>query len=128
MQKDSDLVSLWGDKRWDVMIDTLKQVYLPKQTSQALLNDINNIAAHAYQYMIRPTSMGGGGGQYIGYSLHPGLTQNSNGTYKLMQVLVDKIELIGTTADGKGGISATIDKEGRVRYLKYTGSLQLLIK
>ncbi len=34
----------------------------------AIVNDLNNLAANAYQYRIRPTSMGGGGNNYTGFT------------------------------------------------------------
>ena len=32
-----------------------------------VIADLNNIGAEAHQYRIRPTTMGGGGGSYVGY-------------------------------------------------------------
>jgi hypothetical protein len=42
-----------------------------------------NIAANAYQYKIRPTTMGGGGGSYIGYVIPTKMTSDDNGTYAI---------------------------------------------
>ena len=47
----------------------------------AIVNDIMNIASHAQQYMIRPESMGGGGGDFSGYNLPTRLENTGNGTY-----------------------------------------------
>ena len=35
----------------------------------ALVNDLNNLAADAYQYKIRPSTMGGGAGSYAAYNV-----------------------------------------------------------
>ncbi len=49
----------------------------------AMINDMNNIAAYAYQYKIRPTSMGGGGGTYTGLKLPTKMATNDNGIYTI---------------------------------------------
>jgi len=49
----------------------------------AIIADMTNLAANAYQYRIRPTTMGGGGGSYSGYTIPPSLQSNENGTYAL---------------------------------------------
>jgi type II secretory pathway pseudopilin PulG len=49
--------------------------------SDALINDMMNIAAHADQYRIRPESMGGGGGTFDGYLLPTRLETTGNGIY-----------------------------------------------
>jgi hypothetical protein len=49
--------------------------------SDAIQNDIMNIAAHADQYRIRPVSMGGGGGDFTGYLLPTRLATTGNGYY-----------------------------------------------
>jgi hypothetical protein len=50
----------------------------------AIINDINNIAANAYQFYIRPISMAGGGSSYTGgtgYSIPMRMSCNDNGSY-----------------------------------------------
>jgi len=47
----------------------------------AIINDVNNIAANAYQYRIRIQSMGGGSNSYVGYKIPTRLSSNSNATY-----------------------------------------------
>ncbi len=46
----------------------------------AIINDLNNLAAQAYQYMIRPSSMGGGQGSYGGFSIPSKMVTNENAT------------------------------------------------
>src|SRR3972149_5576197 len=49
----------------------------------AIIADMTNLAANAYQFRIRPTTMGGGGGSYAGYTIAPSLASNENGAYTL---------------------------------------------
>src|SRR3989304_1625878 len=39
----------------------------------AIIADMTNLAANAYQFRIRPTTMGGGGGSYAGNAIAPSL-------------------------------------------------------
>jgi hypothetical protein len=50
----------------------------------AIIADLTNLAANAYQYRIRPEVMGGGGGSYAGYSIPYSLQSNENGTYEVV--------------------------------------------
>src|SRR5215470_10767108 len=52
-----------------------------QSNKDAIVNDLNNLAADAYQYKIRPTTMGGGGGTYGGYKVRTKLSSNDNGSY-----------------------------------------------
>src|SRR5512137_2051511 len=47
----------------------------------AIINDLNNLAAQAYQYRIRPTSMGGGQGSYDSFTIPSKMRTNENATY-----------------------------------------------
>jgi hypothetical protein len=49
----------------------------------AMINDINNIAAYCYQYKIRPASMGGGQNSYLNATIPGKLSSNDNATYTL---------------------------------------------
>jgi len=61
----------------------------------AIINDLNNIAANAYQYRIRTATMGGGDNSYANYNIPTKLSSNSNATYAI------------STAGSKTGISFT---------------------
>jgi hypothetical protein len=69
----------------------------------AIINDLNNIAANAYQHYIRPASMGGGSNTYDGtgavgavaYTIPTRMSANENATY------------VATNGAGAGG-SCTI--------------------
>jgi hypothetical protein len=49
----------------------------------AIVNDIANLAATAYQFKIRPVSMGGGGGVYTGFTIPSKMVSNDNGMYSV---------------------------------------------
>jgi hypothetical protein len=47
----------------------------------AIINDLNNLSAQAYQYRIRPMSMGGGQGEYTSFVIPTRMRTNENATY-----------------------------------------------
>jgi Tfp pilus assembly protein PilE len=49
----------------------------------AIVNDLNNLAAQAQQYYRKPTSMGGGAQAFNGFGLASADTGNGNGSYFL---------------------------------------------
>ena len=78
-----------------------------------MINDINNIAANAYQYYIRPTSMGGGAGHYDNYKIPVKMSSNENGTYTAAANVIT-----GTSANGT--VVGTVATDGRVT-MTFTG-------
>jgi len=66
------------------------------QTSNrdALINDLNNLAAKAEQYYRKPTAMAGGGQSFTGFALTPIDTINGNGQY----YITNQLQSTGATA------------------------------
>src|SRR5881409_2260577 len=70
-----------------------------QSNKDALVNDLNNLAANAYQYKIRPTTMGGGQGSYANYAIPTKLQSNDNGSFSVIgSPSAIKITLKGTSA------------------------------
>ncbi|MFZ1979063.1 MAG: hypothetical protein WAV76_14005 [Bacteroidota bacterium] len=83
----------------------------------AIVNDINNLAANAYQFRIRPTSMGGGGNAYTGngttYTIPSKLVTNENGSYSIT-VAAQTVTIVGSSASAPTNtITVTIGSDGR---------------
>lgn len=91
----------------------------------ALIADLNNIAANAYQYRIRPASLGGGAQTYTNYTIPSKLAINENGTYKTTNVTADQINITAISAsDSNNTVTAVIDNTGRLTTLAFTGAFQ----
>ena len=73
----------------------------------AMINDINNLNAHAYQYYIRPISMGGGGGTFVGYTIPLKMSSNDNATYVPSGQTAVLITFTGTSVAGNGTVANT---------------------
>ena len=88
-----------------------------------LINDMNNLAANAYQYRIRPTTMGGGGGTYTGYVIPVKLVSNENGSFAAAAGAAS-VTFTGTSGQGYGTVVAVCDSTGRLTSFTYTGDFQ----
>lgn len=90
--------------------------YMSAQSVQsnkdAMINDINEIAAHAYQYRISTASMAGGAGKYTGYHIPTTLASNKNGSYACA-VTPDIVTFTAVSANNSGNtITTKIDGRG----------------
>jgi len=89
----------------------------------ALVNDINNIAANAKQYRSRIGAMGGGGGSYVGYLIPDKLVDNDDGSFATTTSRVSVV-VTATSALGFGTVAATIDSNGAAGNWTYTGDFR----
>jgi hypothetical protein len=95
-----------------------------RQTKDAMINDLNNLAAHAYQYRIRPASMGGGGGSYLGYQIPPKMVSNGNAAYTCIAEADTVRYTAVVTVNRKNGMKVVIDPEGRLTQWQYYGDFK----
>jgi hypothetical protein len=80
-----------------------------------------NVSANAYQFKIRPTTMGGGGGTYTNYTIPSKMSKDDNGTYTLGTVATNSIQIKGTSTVNTAWVATcTSDDTGRTT-LTFTG-------
>ena len=120
-EEDEDLVSLRTDPRWS---DLLSKVTTGGVESNidAVINDLNNLAAYAYQYRIRPKSMGGGQGSYTGLKIPERMVKNMNASYEILTAKDSLVQYKATSASGFGTVEVSLDENGRLGGWKYTGA------
>jgi beta-alanine degradation protein BauB len=87
-----------------------------------MINSLNNIAAHAYQFRIRPKSMAGGGSAYTAYEIPPELASTKNASYESRVANADLVQFVATSKLGYGTINVTLDERGRLANWEYSGS------
>ena len=96
-----------------------------QSNKDGIINDLNNLAANAYQYRIRPTTMGGGGGSYTNYAVPQKLQTNSNGSYSTTSVAPASIGFQGKSAQNPTNIvTCTLDSTGALTSFSYQGEFQ----
>ena len=75
-----------------------------------VISDLNNLSAMGQQYYKKPTSMGGGGNAFTGWTIPTGLDSTANGTYAAT-VAAATITIVGTGTetgnDGSTPVEAT---------------------
>ena len=99
-----------------------------QSNKDAIINDMNNLAANAYQFRIRPTTMGGGGGSYTpagssAFAIPLKLASNDNGTYTATSA-AQAVTFVGTSGQGYGTVTAVCDSTGRLGSFAYVGQFQ----
>ena len=91
----------------------------------AMINDLNNLAAQAYQFRIRPTSMGGGQGDYTTFAIPTKMRTNENATYSIATPGSNQIVFNAVSAqNASNSITVTIDSFGRLGGWSYFGDFQ----
>jgi len=90
----------------------------------AMINDLNNLAAQAYQFRIRPTSMGGGQGDYTTFSIPVKMRTNENGTYSNANTANDITITAISAQNASNYITVTIDSDGHLTGWSYYGDFQ----
>jgi hypothetical protein len=102
--------------------DLLRLSYV-RSNRDAITSEIVNIGANAYQYRIRPTTMGGGGGTYEGYKI-PKMMATSEYAKFEMTASKDSLILSGVSTKGLGTVRTTLHDTGRTEEWVYTGEFE----
>lgn len=84
------------------------------------LSAMNDIGATAVAFRQKPRSLGGGGGEYIGFSIPRYLTTIDAGTIFAV-VEPKRILVVGHSKRGYGTVSAVIDDSGAVGHISVVG-------
>ena len=90
----------------------------------AIINDLNNLAAQAYQFRIRPASMGGGQGDYTTFTLPTKMKTNENGTYSAAPTTNTIVFTAVSAQNASNSIKVTIDSDGKLGSWSYYGDFQ----
>jgi hypothetical protein len=96
-----------------------------QSNKDAIINDLNNIAAQAYQYKVRPASMGGGQGSYVGFTIPSKMATNENASYAASGASATAVTITSiSAANTTNKVTATVDSDGRLGTWTYTGDFQ----
>jgi hypothetical protein len=80
----------------------------------AIINDLNDLAANANQFKLRPTSLGGGGGTFSGYNIPSPMISNGNAAYSISTAgSATGISFTGTSDQYTAGtVTVTVNADG----------------
>ncbi|MFI5251100.1 MAG: hypothetical protein ACHQQQ_01600 [Bacteroidota bacterium] len=91
----------------------------------AIITDLSTLGADAYQFKIRPTSMGGGNGTFAGYTINTNGawgTGNPNATYTVTTQTATQLVLTATSKQVNGAsVTVTYDGNGKASAPVTTG-------
>jgi hypothetical protein len=90
----------------------------------AIINDLNNLAAQAYQFRIRPVSMGGGQGDYTTFAIPSKMRTNENATYSSSPSQNSIVFTAVSAQNSSNSVTVTIDSNGRLGGWSYYGDFQ----
>jgi hypothetical protein len=84
-------------------------------------SSVVNIAANAYQFKIRPSTMGGVAGSYSGYGIPSKMVADDNGTYALSSAGATSAVITGTSKINTAWVATcTADDTGKTS-ITYAG-------
>lgn len=80
----------------------------------SMIADLEDLAATAYQYRIRPPTINGGGGSYVGFAIPTMLQSTENGTFAVTSAAANQITLTGTSRMWTGSVAGTFGSDGKI--------------
>lgn len=90
----------------------------------AIINDLNNLAANAYQYYIRPSSMGGGSNSYTGWTIPSTLDTTDNATYAATVTATTVTFTAASSQNTSNTVTVTLGSNGKLSGWSYVGEFQ----
>jgi len=73
-----------------------------ESAKDGVVSDCTNVGAMAQQYYKKPTSMGGGGNSFAGFTVPTNLVTTANGTYSATPNGATNCVIVGTPTTGQG--------------------------
>jgi hypothetical protein len=92
-----------------------------QSNKDAIINDLNNLAANAYQYLMKQKAAGGGG--YNGYAIDPNLVKNDNASFTATATS-DTVSFTAVSSQGYGTVQCKLDQNGRTSGWTFSGKFQ----
>lgn len=90
----------------------------------AIMADLDYIAALAYQYRIRPAAKGGGNNSYKGFQMPERLAVNPTARYSIKVLDANHIRITATSVQDYGFIMTTVDENGKKGQWTFSGRFQ----
>lgn len=100
-----------------------QEMSMVRAMKDCLINDFHVIAASAFQYRLRPISLGGGQGSYEGFTIPIKLRANNNATYYAQVLSASFVRITGVSTKYRSDmIAARLDEKGNLSGWAYTGN------
>lgn len=85
-----------------------------ESNKDGVMSALQNLSANAYQFRIRPVTLGGGSNSYVGYSIPSQMTADDDGVYAVSGgATATQIVFTGTSSmNGAWVATCTVDSTG----------------
>jgi hypothetical protein len=94
----------------------------------AIINDLYNLAADAYQHRLRPLGVRGGGGSYVGFLVPAKMASNEYGVFSVRTISPDTVVFSGAAPDRTIGVTVKVGADGRLFDWQWWGEPVLTIE
>ncbi len=87
-----------------------------------ITSSLTSLSADAYQYKLRPSTLGGGNNSYVGFTIPTKLISDDNGTYAISgSPSATALQIVGTSAVNSAWVATiALDSTG-LSNVTYTG-------
>ena len=92
-----------------------------ESNKDGVTSSLVSIAADAYQYKLRPSTLGGGSGRYSGYGIPAKMKSDDNGAYAVSSVTAAKCVFTGTSSINAAWIAACTSDDSGKTAISYSG-------
>ncbi len=82
---------------------------------------LESIAANAYQYKIRPVSLGGGSNTYTNYTIPSGMISDEHGKYAVSSVTATSLVITGTSSINTTWVATCTAGDTGETFMAYSG-------
>lgn len=92
-----------------------------ESNKDSVTSDLVDLAANAYQYKIRPNTLGGGSGSYVNYQIPPKMRRDDNGDYSISSTSSNAITLVGTSKINTVWVATCVSDDTGKTTMSYAG-------
>jgi len=86
-----------------------------------LTSGLTSIGSRAYEYKLRPSTLGGGNNSYVGFVIPNKMLSDDNGVYAISSATTTSLQLTGTSSlNGAWIATITLDSTGKSQ-MTYVG-------
>jgi hypothetical protein len=91
----------------------------------SIINDLNHLASYAYDFRIRLRSMGGGQGDYSGFTIPTKMKENEDALFTVVKAEVNSVVLCAASIDNPSNtVQVTVGVDGKINNWTFGGEFQ----
>ena len=92
-----------------------------ESNKDAMTSNLVSLAANAYQYKIRPSTLGGGSGSYVNYQIPAKMLTDDDGSYSVSGLSATTVTLVGTSKLNSSWLVTCVGDDTGKTTISYAG-------